>query len=68
MRRLLTTFDLAELLSLHVWTVRKWNRDGILPDPVSPTSRSPRWLPEAIEAWLEKGGRPARLKAYKRKR
>ena len=68
MAPLLTTHDLAVLMRVSPQTIRVWWHGGILPEPIAPTAHSPRWRAEDIERWMDKGGRPAQLKAYKRKK
>ena len=52
MRPMLTERDLAKLLRCDVRTVRRLERSGDLPGAVR-FGGSKRWLPRAIEAWLE---------------
>ena len=51
MRTMLTERDLAKLLQCDVRTVRRLERTGDLPSAVR-FGGSKRWLPQAIEAWL----------------
>ena len=51
--RLLTAEQVAELLSVHVMTVRKWADAGRLPPPVRIGPRAVRWRSEAIDRWVD---------------
>ncbi len=68
MTEVLTTGELASLLKVHVWTIRSWWHKGVLPEPLLPSPRCPRWQTADIDAWIRGGCKPAQLKAYKRKR
>jgi predicted DNA-binding transcriptional regulator AlpA len=52
--RLLTVEDMAELTQLSANGVRKWARQGILPQPIrlGHSSKVLRWDPDVIREWL----------------
>jgi hypothetical protein len=59
---LLTRDDLAATLRVDIRTLDRLRSAGRLPAPDIVLSRSPRWLPGTIEAWLaqEANGRGGR--------
>ena len=68
MKEFCTANEIAERTGVHVRTVHKWVKGGVLPLPLSLFRRSPRWRTADIDAWIKGGCKPAQLKAYKRKR
>ena len=48
LRKLLTTFDCAELDDVHPETIRKWTRQGIYPEPQRLPNGEMRWTEEQI--------------------
>jgi len=49
--------DLAELLSCSRRLVERMRSAGRVPMPDIKIGRMPRWKPETIRAWIERGGK-----------
>ncbi|MGH4013153.1 MAG: helix-turn-helix transcriptional regulator [Pseudonocardiaceae bacterium] len=52
MIELLTARQVAELLGVSLWTLRKWTRDGLGPQPHRLGPRAIRYSREDVNAWL----------------
>ncbi len=50
--RMLTVRDLAELLSVHTRSIRRWVSEGELPPPIK-IGGSLRWKPARIQEWIQ---------------
>ena len=50
--KLLSTKEVAKLLGKHVYTINRWRRDGVLPQPIVNT-RQPEWSLHQIQSWLQ---------------
>jgi excisionase family DNA binding protein len=55
--RLWSIDDLAAYLNVSRRAVERLKSAGRLPRPVVIGRRCPRWSPEAIREWIERGGR-----------
>jgi predicted DNA-binding transcriptional regulator AlpA len=51
--RYLTQKALAARLDCDVRTLRRWVREGLVPDPIVIGVKAKRWDPDVIDAWLE---------------
>jgi predicted DNA-binding transcriptional regulator AlpA len=56
--RLLSISDLACVLQCSRRVVERLRASGRLPRPDLRIGRMPRWKPESIAAWIERGGKP----------
>jgi hypothetical protein len=56
--KLVTLADLSYRLDCDERTIRRLRAAGSLPPPDLKIGRSPRWRPETIRRWIERGGRP----------
>ena len=52
MRRYLTIFEVAKMLSVSTMTIRRWWTNGKMPEPVRPGGTSIRWDEAVLEKWL----------------
>ena len=50
--------DVARYLSVSRRGVERLKSSGRLPKPALRIGRLPRWRPEEIREWVERGGRP----------
>ncbi|WP_414675655.1 helix-turn-helix transcriptional regulator [Methyloceanibacter sp.] len=50
---LLTIDEVAELLGLKKWTIRRKVRDGSFPAPIRLSEQTNRWRARDVEAWLQ---------------
>jgi len=50
--KLLGTKEVAKLLGKHVYTINRWRKEGVLPQPVVNT-RQPEWSLQQIRNWLQ---------------
>lgn len=50
-RQLITVSEVAQLLAVDVWTVRRYARTGII--PAYKVGRGYRFDPDTVRAWLE---------------
>ena len=50
---LLTVRQVADQIGFTRQTIHKWVRAGQFPPPLYISTRSPRWRPADIEAWIE---------------
>ena len=48
-----TTADVAAALGVAASTVRAYNARGQMPEPTGHVGRTPYWVPEDIEPWIE---------------
>jgi predicted DNA-binding transcriptional regulator AlpA len=55
---MLSLDDLAALLSCSRRLVERMRSAGKIPRPDIHVGRCPRWKPETIRKWIERGGRP----------
>jgi predicted DNA-binding transcriptional regulator AlpA len=55
--RLWSIHDLAAYLNCSRRAVERMRSAGKLPRPTQHVGRMPRWSPEAIRRWAERGGR-----------
>ena len=55
---LLSQDDLTRVLNASRRTVERMRSAGKLPKPDLLLNRMPRWRPETIRRWIERGGRP----------
>jgi excisionase family DNA binding protein len=53
---MLTVDAVAKLLAISRRTAERMRSSGKLPQPDLRIGRLPRWKPETIRAWIEKGG------------
>lgn len=67
MDEVLTVAEVAARMKVSRSTVRDWWHAGILPEPLLPSPRTPRWRVGDIDKWIAGGCKPAQLKAYRRK-
>ncbi|MGH3442000.1 MAG: helix-turn-helix transcriptional regulator [Nitriliruptorales bacterium] len=52
-RPLLTLEEVAELLGVTRWTVKRLrDTDPSFPPPAMLSTRTPRWRPDDLEAWI----------------
>ena len=58
-QHLLKASETAELVRMHVDTLKKWRRLGIGPKPTRVGSRAIRYERSEVERWLRSNGRPA---------
>jgi len=56
MGRLLSAGDVADMIGVHVATIRGWVAAGRLPAPIRLSRKCVRWRAAVIEAWLRSGG------------
>jgi predicted DNA-binding transcriptional regulator AlpA len=56
--------EVAAALSVTIWTIDKWCREGTFPKPVFASPRSPAmWRVRDVEAWVEQRARKRHVKA-----
>jgi hypothetical protein len=55
---LLTLDDLLRVLVCDQRTIRRLRAAGKFPPPDLRVGRLPRWKPETVRRWIERGGRP----------
>lgn len=58
MEPLLSIADLARVLNCSRRVVEGLRSAGRLPKPDLKIGKMPRWRPDTVRAWIEKGGRP----------
>lgn len=46
----------ADLLQVGSRTLRNYERDGMLPEPIIKTGKCTRWSRRAVERWIEGDG------------
>jgi len=44
--------DIATLLEVSEWTIRRYMNKGVLPPPLIPPPAVPRWSRSAIAKWI----------------
>jgi predicted DNA-binding transcriptional regulator AlpA len=62
----LTATEVAARLKVTTRSILRWWHAGVLPEPLLPSPRTPRWRVVDIDKWIAGGCRPAQLKAYRR--
>jgi predicted DNA-binding transcriptional regulator AlpA len=58
LEELLSVNDLARLFKGSRRTIERMRASGKLPPPDLRVGKLPRWKPETIREWIERGGRP----------